>query len=68
MWCPDPVPVVPETIVRQPKVGRNEPCPCDSGVKFKRCCQLRLPCGGVRRELRAAIAELEGVAAHLKDG
>jgi hypothetical protein len=49
MWCPDPVPVVPETIVRQPKVGRNEPCPCDSGVKFKRCCQLRLPCGGVRR-------------------
>jgi uncharacterized protein YecA (UPF0149 family) len=20
------------------KVGRNEPCPCDSGKKFKRCC------------------------------
>ena len=20
------------------KVGRNEPCPCGSGVKFKRCC------------------------------
>jgi hypothetical protein len=21
-----------------PKVGRNEPCPCGSGKKFKRCC------------------------------
>ena len=20
------------------KVGRNEPCPCDSGLKFKKCC------------------------------
>ena len=27
-------PVVRET----PKVGRNEPCPCGSGKKFKRCC------------------------------
>lgn len=21
-----------------PKVGRNEPCPCGSGRKFKKCC------------------------------
>lgn len=21
-----------------PKVGRNEPCPCGSGKKFKKCC------------------------------
>jgi uncharacterized protein YecA (UPF0149 family) len=21
-----------------PKVGRNEPCPCGSGKKFKHCC------------------------------
>jgi uncharacterized protein len=21
-----------------PKVGRNEPCPCGSGKKFKQCC------------------------------
>jgi uncharacterized protein YchJ len=20
------------------KVGRNEPCPCESGKKFKKCC------------------------------
>lgn len=23
---------------RPPKVGRNEPCPCGSGAKFKKCC------------------------------
>ena len=28
-----------ETVRReQPKVGRNEPCPCGSGRKFKACC------------------------------
>jgi preprotein translocase subunit SecA len=27
------------TVRRQlPKVGRNEPCPCGSGKKFKHCC------------------------------
>jgi SEC-C motif len=25
-------------IVRKKAAGRNEPCPCDSGKKFKRCC------------------------------
>ena len=24
-----------------PKVGRNEPCPCGSGKKFKKCCGRR---------------------------
>jgi SEC-C motif-containing protein len=23
----------------QPKIGRNEPCPCGSGKKYKKCCQ-----------------------------
>jgi len=23
---------------RRIKVGRNEPCPCGSGLKFKKCC------------------------------
>ena len=28
-----------ETFVRQePKVGRNDPCPCGSGRKYKKCC------------------------------
>jgi preprotein translocase subunit SecA len=25
-------------INKQPKVGRNDPCPCGSGKKYKRCC------------------------------
>jgi hypothetical protein len=34
---PFPAPVAP---VRrsEPKVGRNDPCPCGSGKKFKKCC------------------------------
>src|SRR6185437_11046735 len=28
-----------KTIVREvPKVGRNDPCPCGSGKKYKKCC------------------------------
>ncbi len=28
-----------ETVKRdQPKVGRNDPCPCGSGKKYKHCC------------------------------
>jgi len=23
---------------RPPKIGRNDPCPCGSGKKFKKCC------------------------------
>lgn len=30
--------VIPETVVREgPKVGRNDPCPCGSGKKYKKC-------------------------------
>jgi preprotein translocase subunit SecA len=33
----EPAPM-PETFIRdQPKVGRNEPCPCGSGKKYKQC-------------------------------
>jgi hypothetical protein len=29
----------PETYVRpEPKIGRNEPCPCGSDKKYKKCC------------------------------
>ena len=27
-----------KTVVKPPKVGRNDPCPCGSGKKFKFCC------------------------------
>ncbi|MBO6555322.1 MAG: SEC-C domain-containing protein [Pseudomonadales bacterium] len=32
--CPPQMPVVRNT----PKVGRNDPCPCASGHKYKKCC------------------------------
>jgi len=28
----------PRSVVVAPKVGRNEPCPCGSGRKYKKCC------------------------------
>jgi SEC-C motif len=32
-------PIVPKTVISaSPKVGRNEPCPCGSGKKYKQCC------------------------------
>lgn len=32
-------PPKPSTVVREnPKVGRNDPCVCGSGKKFKKCC------------------------------
>jgi tetratricopeptide (TPR) repeat protein len=38
-YVPSPSAVSPGTMVRRgPKVGRNDPCPCGSGKKFKRCC------------------------------
>ncbi len=29
---------VPEAQRKAPKVGRNDPCPCGSGKKYKKCC------------------------------
>ena len=37
--APPPVSyVAPKPLIREPKVGRNDPCPCGSGKKFKKCC------------------------------
>jgi transposase-like protein len=55
---PDPTPEpvhknaqTPSTTFRreQPKTGRNDDCPCGSGLKFKRCC-LNKPSSGVLKE------------------
>ncbi|MBL8294251.1 MAG: SEC-C domain-containing protein [Bryobacterales bacterium] len=35
--CHEPAPAAPEPI-RSVKIGRNEPCPCGSNLKYKRCC------------------------------
>ena len=39
LWRPDAVPgAAAAEPLRSAKVGRNDPCPCGSGKKFKRCC------------------------------
>jgi uncharacterized protein YecA (UPF0149 family) len=29
----------------EPKVGRNDPCPCGSGKKYKKCCGAKAAAG-----------------------
>ena len=37
--APKAIPISrPKPIASTPKVGRNEPCPCGSGKKYKHCC------------------------------
>ena len=37
----DAAPEAPKPIIRGPKIGRNDPCPCGSGRKYKKCCGLK---------------------------
>ncbi|HDK82409.1 MAG TPA: preprotein translocase subunit SecA, partial [Nitrospirae bacterium] len=30
----------PQTVVKSRKIGRNDPCPCGSGKKYKKCCGM----------------------------
>ena len=38
-WRREHLPI-PVNTARSTQVGRNEPCPCGSGRKYKRCCAL----------------------------
>jgi SWIM/SEC-C metal-binding protein len=33
------------TVRAEPTAGRNDPCPCGSGVKYKKCCLRSSPAG-----------------------
>jgi SEC-C motif-containing protein len=37
-WLYDTALSLQKTIVKDTKVGRNDPCPCGSGKKYKKCC------------------------------
>jgi tetratricopeptide (TPR) repeat protein len=40
--APSPTPAAPKLLLAPGrKIGRNEPCPCGSGKKYKKCCQNR---------------------------
>jgi len=42
-WLYDEGHITTKTVVRSgPKVGRNDPCPCGSGKKYKHCCLNKL--------------------------
>ncbi|MBE0565935.1 MAG: SEC-C domain-containing protein, partial [Krumholzibacteria bacterium] len=37
-----PAPAAARPVQREePKVGRNDPCPCGSGKKYKKCCGVQ---------------------------
>lgn len=49
--------------LRKAKVGRNDPCPCGSGLKYKRCCQGKPQAGSA-----AAVTDSgPGLVTHLSD-
>ncbi len=55
------VPVAPA--LREAKVGRNDPCPCGSGKKYKRCCQGKPQAGSA-----AAVTDSgPALVTHLSD-
>jgi SEC-C motif len=45
------------------KPGRNEPCPCNSGQKYKKCCALRPPLKEI-----TDVTMAEKVETRLNDG
>lgn len=38
LGCDIPGPNPPTYIREKPKTRRNDPCPCGSGKKYKKCC------------------------------
>lgn len=52
------------------KIGRNEPCPCGSGKKFKKCCndiskfQPKAPEATAQVSLSSEVEKLQELAAH----
>lgn len=37
------------------KTGRNDPCPCGSGKKYKQCCLLKQPVPGQKKKFKATV-------------
>jgi hypothetical protein len=49
------------------KPGRNDPCPCGSGNKYKRCCLPKEEADEHARFARAAAEAAEAAAARKKE-
>ena len=50
-WGGKPVPA-PTPVLRGTRIGRNAPCPCKSGKKFKQCCGVPKTYKAPRPKLR----------------
>lgn len=37
------------------KIGRNDPCSCGSGKKYKQCCMLKEQSTGPKRKFKATV-------------
>ena len=48
MFHQDPRALLPSLPRRRQGVGRNAPCPCGSGKKYKHCCLLKTGADGTR--------------------
>jgi hypothetical protein len=65
-------PAAPEDVVLE-RVGRNDPCPCGSGRKYKRCClsrheEARLAAGGEEvAKLQAKQREQENLIGRIEE-
>ena len=42
------------------EVGRNDPCPCGSGKKYKKCCGAKLHSGNDSNEQKVLYIQVEG--------
>jgi len=47
------------------KVGRNEPCTCGSGKKFKKCCQGRQPTLTLKRAKAESDEQKRAIFPHI---
>ena len=52
--------------VRVVKIGRNDPCPCGSGLKFKKCTCAPFPAGHCRYAVRPRDADPAGQGGALR--
>jgi hypothetical protein len=41
------------------KVGRNDPCPCGSGLKFKKCCFVNNPLDRLKNHSASVVEKLQ---------
>jgi hypothetical protein len=48
------------------KVGRNDPCPCGSGLKFKKCCALKTGMQKYKAEVIVQESKIASIAGRIQ--